>query len=58
MKLRTEMTRAHDGTENHMVTITDGADRIVFHVFNAEAATSLVIRLRQLIHALTNETLE
>jgi len=58
MKLRVHMTTAHDGTEQHMVMLTDGGERIVFRVPSAEAATSMVIRLRQLIHALTTETLE
>ena len=58
MKLRVHMATAHDGTEQHMVVLTDGDERIVFRVPSAEAATSMVIRLRQLIHALTSETLE
>ena len=58
MRLRVHMTTAHDGTEQHMVLLMDGGERIVFRVPSAEAATSMVIRLRQLIHALTSETLD
>ena len=58
MKLRVNMATLSDGTEQHMVVLTDGSERIVFRVHDATAATTLVIRLRQLIHALTTETLE